>query len=180
MVSGDAVEIAPDLVAKLVPGFAADTFADVGRVDAFADTITEIAEDPAGHGLELGYHNHWFEWVTLLDGTTGWDRFWSRTGDHVVAEVDLYLAATAGAGPAAVLADRGKRVIAVHIKDGPAQPDQPQTPLGTGQANPTTALETADPIRWHVAEIDTTNHDPYELLTTNAHYLVQAGLSRSS
>ncbi len=165
---------------KLVPGFDAGTFTDADRVDAFAGTITELAQHGATHGLQLGYHNHWFEWARMPDGTPGWDRFWSRAGENVLAEVDLYWAATAGADPAGVLAALGTRVISVHLKDGPARTDQPQTPLGTGKANPVPALERAGSSWWHVTEIDTTEHDPYELLYTNAQYLVASGLSRWS
>src|SRR5699024_2969082 len=120
-------------------GFDADTFTDPDRVDAFADTITGLAQHGATHGLQLGYHNHWFEWAALPDGTPGWERFWRRAGENVLAEVDLYWAATAGADPAAVLAQLGTRVVSVHLKDGPARTDQPQTPLGTGEANPVPA-----------------------------------------
>lgn len=165
---------------KLVAGFDAATFTDADRVDAFADTMSELAQDVAAHGLRLGYHNHWFEWAPLPDGTPGWDRFWSRASEDVLAEVDLYWATTAGADPAAVLVELGKRVVSVHLKDGPAQPGLAQTPLGTGKANPVAALEGAGSSWWHVTEIDTAEHDPYELLATNAQYLVASGLSRWS
>ncbi|MFD0488224.1 sugar phosphate isomerase/epimerase family protein [Saccharopolyspora spinosporotrichia] len=78
---------------RLVDGFDEDTFADPGRVDALADVLATAAEALAPHGVRLGYHNHWFEWARLPDGTTGHDRFWSRAGDRLAAEVDLYWAA---------------------------------------------------------------------------------------
>lgn len=165
---------------KLVPGFDDQTFCNTRAVDAFADRLAEAAQEAAAHGLRIGYHNHWFEWARLPDGTAGWDRFWSRTGDEVVAEVDLYWATTAGVDPAGVVSDLGERVVAVHIKDGPAQPGHSQTPLGTGKAAPEAALRNTAAVRWHVAEIDTTDLDPYALLEKNAEHLVRASLSHWS
>jgi sugar phosphate isomerase/epimerase len=164
---------------RMVPGFDAATFADLEQVDAFADTLNSLARDAAADGLRLGYHNHWFEWAALPDGTTGYDRFWARAADELVAELDVYWATAAGADPAAVLSQLGKRVVSVHLKDGPAEQGAPQTPLGTGKVDIAAALGD-DGIRWHVAEIDTTELDPFELLAANTRYLVEAGLSRWS
>ncbi|UNS95334.1 sugar phosphate isomerase/epimerase [Streptomyces tubbatahanensis] len=163
----------------LVPGFDEDAFTDPARLDAFAGTLTDAAHELAGHGLRLGYHNHWFEWTPLPDGTPAWDRFWDRSRDALVAELDLYWTVTAGADPAHVLAQLGDRAVAVHLKDGPARRDAPQTPIGTGEVDLTAALREAPRgIRWHVAEIDTTDMDVYALLEHNARALVGRGLSR--
>jgi sugar phosphate isomerase/epimerase len=156
---------------RLVAGFGEDTFADPAQVDAFADVLSAAAGDLAG-SVRLGYHNHWFEWAELPDGTTGWDRFWNRTGDALLAELDVYWAVTAGADPAAVLAALGSRAVAVHLKDGPAERGAPQTPIGTGKVDIAEALRGAEGIRWHVAEIDTTELDPFDLLAANANTLV--------
>ncbi|MEV0697190.1 TIM barrel protein [Saccharopolyspora sp. NPDC050389] len=161
---------------RLVPGFGEETFADPAQVDAFAETLGSAAESATAE-LRLGYHNHWFEWAELPDGTTGYDRFWSRAGDDLLAELDVYWAVAAGADPASVLASLGSRAVAVHLKDGPALPGAPQTPIGTGKVDIAEALRGASGIRWHVAEIDTTELDPFELLATNANALVDAGHS---
>ncbi|GAA2788611.1 sugar phosphate isomerase/epimerase [Saccharopolyspora taberi] len=161
---------------RLVPGFDTDAFADPSRVDAFADALGTLARNAAGHGLRLGYHNHWFEWAPLPDGTTGHDRFWSRAGEDLLAEVDVYWAVAAGADPATVLSGLGERVAAVHLKDGPAEPGAHQTPIGTGRVRIDAAV--TDGIRWHVVEIDTSELDPFELLGTNARTLVDSGLTR--
>jgi sugar phosphate isomerase/epimerase len=163
---------------RLVPGFTAEDFADIDRVDAFADTLNALARQATDYGLHLGYHNHWFEWARLPGGTTGYDRLWSRASEDLLAELDLYWAVAAGADPTHVLAKLGGRTVSVHIKDGPATPSAPQTPLGTGVVDTPAVLKSAMHIQWHVAEIDTTEQDPYELLSTNAHFLVQAGLSQ--
>ncbi|MGP4017655.1 sugar phosphate isomerase/epimerase family protein [Saccharopolyspora sp. 5N708] len=185
---GDVVELAEECVIlgadtafiphpRLVAGFGEDTFADPAEVDALADTLGAAAREVAAD-LRLGYHNHWFEWAEMPDGSTGYDRFWTRVGDDLIAELDIYWAVAAGADPAAVLATLGTRTVAVHLKDGPAERGAPQTPIGTGKVDNPEALRNAKGIRWHVAEIDTTELDPFELLATNANTLVAEGRTR--
>lgn len=161
-----------------VPGFDQTSFADADQVDALARTLSATARQAADHGLRLGYHNHWFEWAALPDGTTGFDRFWAAAGTELIAEVDLYWAAAAGADPTAVLQGLGDRVLAVHVKDGPARPGEPQTPIGTGVVDIPAILSAVKGIRWHVVEIDSTELDPLELLAGNARALADAGISR--
>ncbi|MER6987503.1 sugar phosphate isomerase/epimerase [Saccharopolyspora hirsuta] len=158
---------------RLVRGFGEETFADPGQLDAFAETLGAAAESAVS--LRLGYHNHWFEWARLPDGTTGYDRFWRRTSARLLAELDVYWAVAAGADPASVLAELGDRAVALHLKDGPAEPGAPQTPIGTGRVDVRGVLAGSPSIRWHVVEIDTADLDPFDLLATNAATLVSDG-----
>ena len=154
---------------RQIPGFGEDTFTDTEALDAFADSLGQAAAD-APDGLRLGYHNHWFEWAELPGGPA-YDRLWQRTHPEVLAELDVYWAIAAGADPAQVLSALGCRLVAVHLKDGPATRDTPQTPLGTGALDVPGILESAAETLWHVAEIDSTDHDPHTLLATNASLL---------
>ncbi|MER7717644.1 sugar phosphate isomerase/epimerase [Streptomyces flaveolus] len=174
----------PHMVAGPIP-FDEDTFTGVAgpagpaALDAFAAHLGAAAEELAAHGLRLGYHNHWFEWAPLSDGSTAWDRFWSRTGDTLSAELDVYWTVAAGADPAAVLTALGERTLALHVKDGPAEPWQPQTPIGTGHVDPEQTLRYLPAsVRWCVAEVDSTDLDPYDLLGGNARTLVERGYAR--
>lgn len=187
-IPGDVRELAEECAAvgadtafvahpRQVHGFDADSFADAERVDAFADTLSALASVAAGHGLRLGYHNHWFEWAPLPDGSTGYDRFWSRAAEDLLAEVDLYWAVAGKADPGDVLAKLSGRTAAVHLKDGPAEKGMPQTVMGTGVVDNLAVLRSAGEIRWHVVEIDETELDTFELLETNARYLAAAGVS---
>ena len=160
----------------MVAGFDNDAFASRATVDAFADRMLAAAEVLRGHGITLGYHNHWWEWVDLGDGTTGYDRFWERVGDALVAELDVYWATAAGQDPAAVLRTLGERAVSLHLKDGPAEPDRPQLPLGQGRVDVEAAVA-ATQARWHVAEIDAADLDEFELLAGNAAALRERGLS---
>lgn len=161
----------------LVEGFGDDVFTSRAAIAAFARRLNEAARELAAEGITLGYHNHVFEWAELPDGSLGFDVLWELLDAHVAAEVDVYWAAVAGQDPARVLAALGDRVAAVHLKDGPGAPDdpltaRPQTPLGTGVLDLADVLRAADHVRWHVAEIDTTDADPFALLAANRRTLL--------
>ncbi|MFC7328870.1 sugar phosphate isomerase/epimerase family protein [Marinactinospora rubrisoli] len=165
-------------VPQLVPGFDNTVFGDADRLADFADTLNAAAETLAGSGIRLGYHNHEFEWARLPDGRYGYDVFWSLADERLVAELDVYWATVAGVDPAAVLTRLGPRAVAVHLKDGVAERGRPQTPLGSGDVDVAKAIAAGPGLSWHVAEIDVTELDEFELLATNAKFLVENGLSR--
>jgi sugar phosphate isomerase/epimerase len=161
---------------RQIPGFDAETFETPDRLDAFADAIGAAAE---AVDLRLGYHNHWFEWGAMPDGTPAYHRFWQRTHRDLLAELDVYWAVVAGADPEQELAKLGSRVVSVHLKDGPAERDVPQVPFGSGSLDIPSVLRDVAGVPWHVAEIDTTEHDPFALLEHNASVLIDRGTRAS-
>lgn len=164
-------------VPLLVEGFDGMGFADRAEVAAFARRLNEAAGDLAHYGVRLGYHNHTAEWQRLPDGSVPFDVLWELLDEDVRAEVDVYWAAVAGQDPAEVLAGLGDRTFAVHLKDGPGAEDAPQTPLGTGIVDTAAALRAAPQLRWHIAEIDTTDEDRFDLLAANRGFLLESGLT---
>lgn len=164
-------------VPLLVEGFAGMGFADRDEVAAFARRLNEAARDLARHGIRLGYHNHVTEWDELPDGSVAFDLLWDLLAPDVVAELDVYWAAVAGQDPADVLTRLGERAVAVHLKDGPGTENAPQTPLGTGVVDVSAVLRAGAHLRWHIAEIDTTDRDRFELLAVNRRTLLATGLT---
>ncbi|MFB9378449.1 sugar phosphate isomerase/epimerase family protein [Kineococcus gynurae] len=157
-------------------GFDSGVFDDADTLDAFTDALLQAAATLRGSGISLGYHNHWWEWAELPGGQLGYDRFWDRAGDGLLAELDVYWARAAGQDPAQVLARLGSRAASLHLKDGPAVPDQPQGPFGSGVVDVPGAIA-ATGARWHVAEVDTTDGDPFDLIAGNVAALREQGLS---
>ncbi|MGP3916556.1 sugar phosphate isomerase/epimerase family protein [Nonomuraea sp. 10N515B] len=153
-------------------GFGEGIFADREVVTAFARRLNEAGRELARHGIRLGYHNHAFEWRHGL-----FEEFWELLDPEIVAEVDVYWAKAAGQDPAGVLTGLGERAVAVHLKDGPAVQDAPQTTIGTGDVDVFAALRAGTHLRWHITEIDTTEGDPFELLDANARTLLESGLT---
>jgi sugar phosphate isomerase/epimerase len=127
--------------------------------------------------MRIGYHNHFWEWNSTIDGRPGYDVFWDYLHPSVVAEVDIYWAQVAGRDPAQVLAGLGPRAELVHCKDGPLVLGEPMTPVGTGQMDIPAALAAGQSLRWHIVELDECATDIFEAAGASAAWLVDHGLS---
>ncbi len=80
--------------------------------------IGEIGAKVAEAGFQLLYHNHDFEFVTLADGTVGYDYiFSSNKFENLKPELDVCWADYAGFNPAEVLAKYAGNIPVVHCKD---------------------------------------------------------------
>ena len=80
--------------------------------------IGEIGEKVHAAGFQLLYHNHDFEFVTLEDGTVGYDYIFS-SNDRVKVqnEPDVCWANYAGFDPVEVLGKYAGNIPVVHLKD---------------------------------------------------------------
>ena len=82
-----------------------------------ADQFNKVGEQVKKAGLQLGYHNHNFEWKTY-GGVTGYDEFLRLTDPALVKlELDCGWATVAGQDPAAYLTKYPNRYRLLHIKD---------------------------------------------------------------
>jgi sugar phosphate isomerase/epimerase len=144
-----------------------DSVAGVRDLLAACNGAAALARD---HGVELGMHNHWWEFepvegdrpIRLLHEELHPDVFW---------QLDVYWAQTAGADPAGVLAGLGTRARSVHWKDGPCVHGQPMTALGQGKVDAPRILAAAThPADW-VIELDACATDPLEAARRSREYL---------
>lgn len=80
--------------------------------------IGEIGEKVHAAGFQLLYHNHDFEFVTLEDGSVGYDYIFAAN-DRIKLqnELDVCWADYAGFNPAEVLAKYSGNIPVVHLKD---------------------------------------------------------------
>lgn len=82
-----------------------------------ADQFNKVGEQVKKAGLQLGYHNHNFEWKAY-GGVTGYDEFLRLTDpDLVKLELDCGWATVAGQDPVAYLTKYPDRYRLLHIKD---------------------------------------------------------------
>jgi sugar phosphate isomerase/epimerase len=82
-----------------------------------AEQFNKIGEQIKKAGLQLGYHNHNFEWRPY-GSTTGYDEFLRLTDASLVKfELDCGWATVAGQDPAAYLTKYPDRYSLLHIKD---------------------------------------------------------------
>lgn len=176
LVDGDAeavFEAALVLGTRLVivpAGIAPEQFATTAGVAAAADTLNALAERAAEHGLALGYHNHWWEIEQRVDGEHALEALAGLLEPEVALELDVYWAAAAGADVLALLDRLGERVRALHLKDGPAVRDEPQTALGKGVL-PLPEILAAAPEALRVVELDECATDTLEALAASRAYL---------
>lgn len=121
-------------VATLIDPFVpAERWTTREDVAALATELTAVSQLAADHGLQVGYHNHWWELETLIDGAPALEVFADHLGEGVVLELDTYWSAVGGVDPVALLGRLGERVVALHIKDGPVSLDiELQQPAGRG------------------------------------------------
>lgn len=82
-----------------------------------ADQFNLVGEKIKKAGLQLGYHNHNFEWKSY-GVVTGYDEFLRLTDPELVKlELDCGWAAVAGQDPAAYLREYPHRYRLLHIKE---------------------------------------------------------------
>lgn len=144
-----------------------DSLAGVRDLATACNTATTIARD---HGLAFGLHNHWWEFeplagdrpIRVLHEELDPDVFW---------QLDVYWAQTAGADPAAVVAELGTRVRSVHWKDGPCVHGRPMVALGEGEVDvPRVLAALTQPVDG-VIELDECATDPLDAARRGRVYL---------
>ena len=80
----------------IVPSVKPERFANAGSINALAQELNEGAARAADYGLRFGYHNHWFELESVIDGKTGLEILADGLNGNVILEVDTYWAAVGG------------------------------------------------------------------------------------
>lgn len=183
MATGDDGARALDTVAALespiavVPVAAPDRFRDDEGVGLVANELNRALALARERGLALAYHNHFWEWTPLADGTPAFDRLLERLDPGVQIELDVYWAKTAGQDPVALVERLGPRASRLHMKDGPADgPASAMTAAGGGTID-LAAIAAADASEWHIVELDRCDTDMFDAVEASYAYLVGQGIS---
>ncbi len=100
------------------------------KLDDFIARVNEAQPRLAAAGIELGYHNHHFEFETSAWGACIHEELQKRT--DISFEIDTFWAWVAGRDPVALLEELGDRVTVIHLKDG--LKDHTGRSLGLGDA----------------------------------------------
>lgn len=116
----------------VIGSYDAEAFVEeAGNAEA-ARRISELATRLADDGMQLHYHNHYFEFAPLGDGTA-YDAFVDRTDDALGLEIDTGLAQFGDADPVPLFEHYGDRVSLVHVTDTiPGSNDTVHHDLGKG------------------------------------------------
>ena len=142
-------------------------------IAATAQELNSAAEQAAGHGLRVGYHNHWWEIERDFGGRHGLEVLAEHLAPEVVLEVDTYWAVVGGADVPALLGRLGDRVVALHIKDGDGTRDtKKQVPLGSGSI-PIWDFVAAKPDALRVVELDDSEVDMLDAVEQSYAYITK-------
>ncbi|MEO3869800.1 sugar phosphate isomerase/epimerase [Nonomuraea sp. B12E4] len=155
----------------IVPGgIAHEEFTTRDGLARTADLLNGLAEQASGLGMQLGYHNHWWEIEPRIDGRHAIEVLADLLAPGVFLELDTYWAAVGGADVPALLGRLGDRVRALHVKDGPVVKGEPHTAVGRG-AMPVPEVLAAAPDAWRVVELDECATDIFDALADSHAYL---------
>ena len=156
-----------------------ERFADLDSIQRSADALNKANDIAKARGISLGYHNHWWEFSTNLDGRTAWSALVERLDTTVFVELDIYWATLGGADPWQVIADLGDRLWLLHVKDGPCDaPETPMVAVGSGTLDIPSILTSAPTAKWHIVELDRCATDMLTAIADSYRYLVDSGLSQ--
>ncbi|WP_326950998.1 MULTISPECIES: sugar phosphate isomerase/epimerase family protein [unclassified Amycolatopsis] len=148
---------------------------DPADIAATADALNAAAKVAAEHGVGVGYHNHWWELESRIDGRAAFEVFADQLDPAVALEVDTYWATAGGENAAALLGRLGDRVKAIHVKDGGLATDASgQLPAGQGQV-PIAEVLAAAPTALRVVEFDAFDGDLFEAIAASHAFLTGAG-----
>ena len=150
------------------------TVEDIAGIAADFNHAAKVAGE---YGLAIGYHNHAMELESVIDGTPALELFSSLLDEQIVLELDTYWAAVGGQDPIKLLGRLGKRVTALHLKDGPATKDnKDQVAVGSGTL-PIADIINAAPTALRVIELDDSRGDRFQAVADSFAYLVRENLA---
>ncbi|HEX4815067.1 MAG TPA: sugar phosphate isomerase/epimerase [Nonomuraea sp.] len=165
----DAIHtVGADLV--IVPGLPPAEFAARDGLQRAADLLNGLSEQADGHGMRLGYHNHWWEIEPRYDGRHAIEVLADLLAPEVFLQIDTYWAAVGGADVPALLGRLAERVLTLHVKDGPVVKGVPHTAVGQG-AMPVPDVLAAAPGARRVVELDECATDVFTALADSHAYL---------
>jgi sugar phosphate isomerase/epimerase len=164
----------------IVPSVKPERFADADSISALARELNEGAARAADYGLRFGYHNHWFELESVINGKTGLEILADALDGNVILEVDTYWAAVGGQDVPELLARLGDRVRYLHVKDGPVTREDPMTAVGQGRMPVADILAAAPQAEWHVVELDRCATDMLTAVRESLEWLTEQGLATAA
>jgi sugar phosphate isomerase/epimerase len=111
----------------IIPSINGEVLKSADQFKQVAEKMNKAAEICKKSGLQLGYHNHNFEWKPI-DGTTFYDTILKETDAKLVhMEMDIFWVVRAGQDPVKLFEQHPGRFALCHIKDR----DKTQTDLNT-------------------------------------------------
>ncbi len=146
---------------------------------AAAKILNKVGKELKENGIELGYHNHSFEF-TKFDGQYAYDILFEATDpEFLKAEIDTYWVQHGGADPAEYIRKYAGRTTLLHLKDMAPGPERHFAEVGEGildwDAIFAAASESA--CAWYLVEQDTCQRPPIESVRISFENLKKFGIA---
>ena len=163
---------------RIVSSTGRDQFSSADSLNELCDTWNEAATTAAENGLELGLHNHWWEF-SQIEGRSAFALLEERLDPSIHFQLDTYWAKVGGDDPVEVVRRLGARAPLLHIKDGPADDAAADmVAAGAGAMDFPAVVAAADAAEWLIIELDRCGTDMLEAVRQSCEYMVNAGLAQ--
>ena len=175
------IELADALeVTRVVSSTSRDSFESVDKIKALCERWNEAAEIAKEFNLELGLHNHWWEF-SQVDGRSAFEIMLEELNDNIFFQIDTYWVNTGGGNAAQLVEKLGERAPLLHIKDGPCTPEGDMLAVGEGKMEFAPIIEASHgTCDWLIVELDRCGTDMTEAVEKSYQYLVAEGLGRGA
>ena len=156
----------------------ATEFETVDTIKRTCEKLNRAGQLASDKGLQLGYHNHWWEYKQL-NGTATLDLMLAELDDSVFLELDTYWVQVGGLDAVDVVRRAGARAPLIHLKDGHLDAQGDMTTVGGGKMDvPGIVAASADSADWYIVELDRCATDMLEAVRDSYTYLTSQGLAR--
>lgn len=136
--------------------------------------LNEIASNLKKEGYRISYHNHDFEFETMIKGKNALEYILDPVdGNQVLAEIDVYWIKKAGYDPLTFIKKYTQRLPIIHLKDIADDEEQSVAEVGTGLITFEPILRWGEQygIEWYAVEQDECPGDPMKSLQISLHNL---------
>lgn len=175
------IELAEELeVTRVISSTGRDSFASLDSVKELCDRWNQAHEIAVEFDLELGLHNHWWEF-SQVEGRCGFDLLIEMLDPGIFFQVDTYWVNTGGGDSVDVVERLGERAPLLHLKDGPCDPQADMTAVGDGKMDfPPIIAASQATAEWLIVELDRCATDMMTAVEKSYRYLVGQELARGA
>jgi len=157
----------------ICPGIPSEMRNEGGYKELKSD-LNSVAKRLKSEGCRISYHNHAFEFDTVIEGQNALSYLLEPSADNdILAELDVYWLQKGGYEPVAFFQPYANRMPIVHMKDMTADAERTFAEIGTGSIDfePIVRWGEANGVEWYVVEQDACITEPLGCVRTSFHNL---------
>ena len=175
------IELADALeISRVVSSTSRDDFDSIDSIKALCSRWNEAADVADEFDLELGLHNHWWEFAQV-EGRTAFDVLLENIDERVFFQIDTYWVNTGGGDASKIVESLGERAPLLHIKDGSCEQDSDMVAVGEGKMDFAPIVEASHGTSdWLIVELDRCATDMMEAVEKSYNYLTRNDLARGA